>query len=145
MQPPGGGPNLGIEALACQATGEAGRWLASWRIQNLERQAVEILSTWLPHDKFASPRREFGPPLRLPGNDSLDLEVPVACEEAPGSVVENAFLILQVLWRRRSWRVLARQLVSVDSGGSLQHRCETVTVQPVGFSSQSGLGHSQGR
>ena len=136
MRPTGGGPNLRIESLACQARGEAGWWLASWRIQNLDTQAVEILAAWLPHDKFASGRRGFEPPLRLPGNDSLDLELPVACEEVPGSVVENAFLILQVLWGRQPWRVFARQLVSVDSKGSLQHRCETVTVQPVGFSNR---------
>ena len=145
MQAPGGGPNLGIEALACQAAGEPGRWLVSWRIQNLDAHAVEISSAWLPHDKFTGPRRGFEPPLRLPGNDFLDLAVPVACEEAPGSVVENAFLILQVLWRRRLWRVFVRQLVSVNSRGSLQHRCETVTVQAVGFSSQPGPGDSQER
>ena len=145
MQTPGGGPNLGIEALTCQATSEAGRWLASWRIRNLDTQVVEILSAWLPHDKFASDRRDFDPPLRLPANDSLGLEVPVACEEVPGSVVENAFLILQVLWRQGAWRVFARHQISVGGEGGLHHLCQSVTLHPIGLSGQSGPASSQAR
>jgi hypothetical protein len=50
-------------------------------------------------------------------------------------VVENAFLILRVLWRDRPWRIFARLRVVVDQHGVPENRTEVVTTQPVGFSS----------
>ena len=136
--PISGEPNLQIEALSCRPAGQPGQWIASWRIQNLERQPAEILSVWLPHDKFTSERRNFDPPLHLPGMDTLALELLVACQEPPGSVVENAFAILQLLRMGRSWRVFARHLITVDGAGAPQHICQSVTVQPMGISAGSG-------
>jgi len=138
-----GGPNLRIEAVSCRSAGKLGQWIASWRIQNLEHQPAEVLSVWLPHDKFTSERRNFDPPLHLLGMETLALELPVACQEPPGSVVENAFVILQLLWMGRSWRVFARHVVTVDDAGAPQHLCQSVTVQPMGFSPRSGPQPSQ--
>ena len=138
MEDRDGGPNLRIEAVSCRSAGQLGQWIASWRIQNLERQPTEVLTVWLPHDKFTSERRNFEPPLHLSGMETLALELPVACQEPPGSVVENAFAILQLLRMGRSWRVFARHLVTVDAAGAPQHHCQAVTVQPMGFSARSG-------
>jgi hypothetical protein len=49
-------------------------------------------------------------------------------------VVENAFLILRVLWLGKPWRILARLRVVFDEQGGPQTTTEVVTVQPVGFS-----------
>ena len=62
------------------------------------------------------------------------LECVVACSELPGTVVENAFLILRVLWLEEPWRVFARLRVVFDEQGGPQTTTEVVTVQRVGFS-----------
>jgi hypothetical protein len=48
--------------------------------------------------------------------------------------VENAFLILRVLWLETPWRVFARLRVVFDEQGGPQTTTEVVTVQQVGFS-----------
>jgi hypothetical protein len=53
----------------------------------------------------------------------------VAAEEGPGTVVENAFLILQVRTATRGWRVFARMRVAFDDGPLAL--VEAVTAQPL--------------
>jgi hypothetical protein len=55
-------------------------------------------------------------------------------DELPGSIVENAFLILRVQWRNSQWRIFVRFLVTADSDGRPETRTELITTQPVGFS-----------
>jgi hypothetical protein len=131
-------PRLLIEAAHCHAGTAQGQWLAAWRLHNLERDPVGLLSTWLPHDKFANPHQGIDPPVQLAPGGSTMLELPVACHELPGSVVENAYIILRILWRGQPWRVFVRLRVTVDDASIPQHICESVTVHPVGFSSHSG-------
>ena len=131
---PGQQPSLQIEAVACRSTGVSGRWTVSWRIRNLDSQPLEVQSAWSPHDKFFSERREFNPSLPLAGLEIIDLELDVTSSGLPGEVVENSFVILSLLWRDRPWRVFARHLITVDSAGTPQHRCQSVTIHPVGIS-----------
>ncbi|MGH7835396.1 MAG: hypothetical protein ACREQK_17270 [Candidatus Binatia bacterium] len=63
----------------------------------------------------------------------MRLEFTVKCEEPPGTVVENAFLILRVNWSKAPWLILARLRVSVDDNGAPQSVTEAITAQPVGF------------
>ncbi len=58
----------------------------------------------------------------------------MACGEAPGTVVENAFLILRVVWRDEPWQVFARFRVVFDDHGGPRTTTELITTQPVGFS-----------
>jgi hypothetical protein len=66
------------------------------------------------------------------------LELPVACHELPGSVVENAYVILRVLWLGQPWRVFVRLRITVDNASIPQHLCESITVHPVGFAGPRG-------
>ena len=50
--------------------------------------------------------------------------------------MENAFLILRVLWLEQPWRILARLRVVCDEEGAPETTTEVVTTQPVGFSVQ---------
>jgi hypothetical protein len=131
-------PRLLIEAAPCRAGAVQGQWRAAWRMDNLGRDPVVLLSTWLPHDKFAHPRQGIDPPVQLAPGGSTVLELPVACHELPGSVVENAYIILRVLWRGQHWRVFVRLRVTVDDSSIPQHLCESITVHPVGFSGHRG-------
>ncbi len=88
----------------------------------------------MPHDKFFSERREFDPPLPLGALETIELELDVTCTGIPGDVVENTFVILSLLWQDRPWRVFARHLITVDGTGTPRHRCQSVTVHPVGIS-----------
>ncbi len=79
---------------------------------------------WHPHDHCYSPRRRFTPAL---GVVDTELEAEVACQDPPGSVIENAFLIL----RTRDQRVFARLTIEVDGDGVPHQRCEAITVQDL--------------
>ena len=120
-------------ASSCRAD-TPGRWLIGWRVQNVGREPMEILSVWLPHDKFASDQQVLDPPIRLMPNETGLLEVSVACNEAPDSVVDNAFVILGVRWMGQPWRAFARQQVTVDADGVPHPCCEAISAHPVGFS-----------
>lgn len=129
---------LGPQVLVEQASRGAGptpdRWLVAWHIWNLGQQPLQLLAGRLPHSRFRSEERELDPrPKLLPG-ESARLEFAVACSELPETVVENAFLILRVLWLEKPWRILARLRVVFDEQGGPQTTTEVVTVQPVGFS-----------
>ena len=131
-------PRLLIEAAHCRAGTAQGQWLAAWRIHNLGREPIVLLSTWLPHDKFAHPRQGIDPSVQLAPGGSTVLELPVACHELPGSVVENAYVILRVLWLGQPWRVFVRLRITVDNASIPQHLCESITVHPVGFAGPRG-------
>ena len=137
------GPRLLIEAVSSRATPVRGQWLVAWRIQNLGQEPWAVLSTWLPHDKFSSHQKTIDPPLRLLPGESTRLELPVTCHEPPGSVVDNAFLILRLLWLEQPWRAFARHRVVLDDTGTPHHVCQVVSVQRVGFSARSGAGPGQ--
>ena len=130
--------DIGPQVLVKQASQRAGpasdRWLVAWHIQNLGQQPLQLLAARLPHSRFRSKERELDPrPKLLPGENTR-LEFLVACSEPPGTVVENAFLILRVLWLEEPWRVFARLRVVFDGQGEPQTTTEMVTLQPVGFS-----------
>jgi len=130
-------PELLIESASSGGTDMPGRWLIGWRIRNGGPEPLELLSVWLPHDKFASDQHLFDPPIRLTSKESRLLEVYVACKEAPGSVVDNAFLILRLLWMEQQWRALARHRVTIDADGVPHPCCEAISCHQVGFSAQS--------
>jgi hypothetical protein len=106
----------------------------AWQIQNLGQQPLRLLAARLPHGRFRSEERELIPtPELLPG-ERAQLEFPVACSELPGTVVENAFLILRVLWLEEPWRIFTRLRVVFAAQGEPRTTTELVTVQRVGFS-----------
>ena len=72
-------------------------------------------------------------PKLLP-NQSAQLVFSVACSELPGTIVENAFLILRVLWLEEQWRAFARLRVTFDELGGPQSITEVITTHKIGFS-----------
>ncbi len=123
-----------IEQVSRAPGPTADRWLIAWDIRNLGRQPLSLLTARLPHSRFRSAERKLTPTPRLEPGESTRLEVSVACRESPGTVVENAFLIFRVLWKKEPWRVFARFRVVFDERGGPQATTELVTTQPVGFS-----------
>ncbi len=133
------GPTVVVESACAGVASAAGRWLCTWRIQNLCQEPLQLLAAGLPHSRFRSEEQALAPaPTLLPG-ESARLALAVACGEPAGTVVENAFLILRVLWREQPWRILARLRVTFDPHGVPENSTEVITTHPIGFSSHSGL------
>ena len=129
------GPKVVVGSACPSAASACGRWLCTWRIQNLSQEPLQLLSAGLPHSRFRSEEQElFLAPELLPG-ESARLALAVACREPAGTVVENAFLILRVLSRERLWRILARLRVIFDQHSVPENSTVVITTQPVGFSS----------
>jgi hypothetical protein len=127
------GPRLRVEQES-KAPGSRDQWVVGWRLQNLGVEPLEILTARCPHGKFRSKERELSPAPKLLPGESARVELAVACGEPPGTVVENAFLILRVLWRGKPWQVFARFTVVFDAEGAPESRTEHIAAQPVGFS-----------
>ena len=128
------GPQVGVEQVAQHPEPTSGRWRVAWRMQNLGGQPLQLLAVRLPHSRFRSEERELTSASELLPDERARLECSVACSELPGTVVENAFLIMRVLWREEPWRVFVRLRVVFDEQGGPQTTTEVVTVQRVGFS-----------
>jgi hypothetical protein len=128
------GPTVVVESVGPGAASVGGRWLCTWRIQNLAQEPLQLLAAGLPHSRFRSEEQELSPAPKLLPGESARLALAVACCEPTGTVVENAFLILRVLWREQLWRILARLRVVFDQHGAPESSTEVITTQPVGFS-----------
>jgi hypothetical protein len=98
-----------------------GAWLFRWRLTNLTGEEIEILSAWLPHSRFRS--EEFAVALTAPAGGRVEFDSEVACDGEPGTVIENAFLIL----RLDSGRAFARLRVTIGEDDTPLAVCEAVT------------------
>jgi hypothetical protein len=124
-----------VESACPCAASAPGRWLCTWRVRNCGQEPLQLLSAGLPHSRFRGEEQELSPAPKLLPGESVQLAFAVACCEPTGTVVENAFLILRVLWREQLWRILARLRVVFDQHGAPENSTEVITTQPVGFSS----------
>jgi hypothetical protein len=125
-------PRLRIEPLgAAKPDGE--RWRTTWRVTNLDPDAVHVVGAIAPHSQFrgeATLDRE----IRGKGNTQLSLVVQIV--GTAGGEIENAFVILLIQRGDDHWRVLARLRVALEEDARPHPRIEAVTVQRVGFSGE---------
>jgi hypothetical protein len=111
-----------------------GYWTILWEVRNASAGAITIASVRLPHGQFKAAEQRFEPALDLAPGAAARFETRVHCDEPPGFVTENAFLIFHVLWRGEEWRVFVRVRVVVAAQGEPQTSTELITAQRVGFS-----------
>ena len=110
-----------------------GRWKISWRVTN-EGDALHLTQIAAPHGKFRSPDHAIDVTLAAGGRFEPQLEI--ASAEAPGSEIENTFLILTAEAGAKGWRILARLRVRVGADGVPHPTTERIDVQEVNFSGQ---------
>jgi hypothetical protein len=107
---------------------EPGRWLARWVVHNDGPAPVELDTAWIPHGRFRGDGR-----LPLSGEiapkASGELKFLVTASEAPGTRVENAFLILRVNVQATAWRVFVRMRIEFDAEAVPTPVVESVTTQ----------------
>ena len=130
-------PSIEVAQVEQSRSLNPGRWLFKWRVEDKTEKAMRLLSVRVPHGKFKAEERKFLSAAKIAAEDSLILELVVACEEPPETIIENAFLILLVDWQENSWRFFVRLRISVDQQGHPETATESITVQRVGFSGVS--------
>jgi len=127
-------PQMHIEQASRSRGAEPNRWLVAWHIRNLGQRPLQILSGRLPHSRFRCEEREFGPIPKLLPNESAQLVFSVACSELPGTIMENAFIILRVLWLEEHWWAFVRLRVTFDELSGPLSITEVITTHKIGFS-----------
>src|SRR5439155_23396864 len=110
-------PQIKVKQVTAERNEIVGFWNLGWRVTNLGRYPIQILSVRLPHGQFKSEGRLFEPAMDLNGGDEVQFRTPVRCDEPSGLVTENAFLIFYVTWLDEPWRIFARFRVVVNSDG----------------------------
>jgi hypothetical protein len=133
----GEGPEISVEQVSRSRKLDTGIWQVSWRLQNLTDREIEIFSARVPHGKYRSDGIDYHPPIDIGAGQSAEIHMRVACDEGPGSAVENAFLILLAQWSKVKWRIFVRFLVKLDNEGRPATGTASITTQKVGFSGVS--------
>jgi len=124
-------PSVRIEVSSCRrCSTPIGRWRVAWLVHNDGSSPLRLEDAWIPHGRFLG---EGHVSLQMdiePGSGSR-LELSVTSDEPPGTVVENAFLILRVHAAERAWRVFARMRVEFDDWAAARPVMEAVRAQSI--------------
>jgi hypothetical protein len=131
------GPIISVEQMFLSASGTTDVWTVEWTIANKGARAITILSARLPHGQFKSAEQRFDPPLEVGAGGQVAFRALVHCDEPPGLVTENAFIIFQAVWCKKPWRIFVRIRVVVKDGGEPQTAVEFITTQKIGFSARN--------
>jgi 2'-5' RNA ligase len=121
-----------VRQVSCAAEAP-GSWKIGWEVANASGETLAIHSGRLPHGRFRSEERSFSPPLRLGPDRTAVVEFPVEARGAPGSIVENAFLILLASWRDQTWRIFIRFRVVFGPRGEPRSIPEAISSNRAGF------------
>jgi hypothetical protein len=100
------------------------------RIHNDASGALQLDDAWLPHGRFRG-EGHVALNTEVPAGESRVVELTVSAAEPPGTIVENAFLVLRARRGDKSWRIFARMRVEFDSRGKPNAIVESVTAQSL--------------
>lgn len=131
---PGLAPGIELRQIGVEATGDGGDWEVRFLLANRGADTMKLISARLPHGQFRGAEMEFDGSANLAPGETQSFAVRVRCQEPPGLVTENAFVIFSVRWRSVPWRIFARLRVTVDARGTPHAVTESITTQKVGFS-----------
>src|SRR5215510_8188872 len=127
-------PQITLTQVSTQRSAEIGSWNIGWEIANHGEDSLVFDSARLPHGQFRSDEHRFEPSVILHSGQKSQFTVPVKCNEPAGLVTENAFVVFQVKWLSKAWRIFVRLRVHVSEDGRPLSGVESVTTQKVGFS-----------
>jgi hypothetical protein len=126
-------PLITLEQISAQLSEGPGYWNIMWKVKNLAARPLALLAVRLPHGQFKAAEQRFDPTMDLASNEQKQFTTLVQCDEPPGLVTENAFVILQIKWRGAPWRIFVRVRVIVNKKGEPNATTELITTQKVGF------------
>jgi hypothetical protein len=108
-----------------------GRWRVTWQVHNDGPAALALSAAWIPHGRFRGDGRLALAEALAPGA-AVRLTFEVRAREAPGTLVENAFLILRAEDARSgAWRIFGRMRVPFDTDGRPWPVVEVVSTQSL--------------
>ena len=126
------GPEIELEQISAERNRDT--WNIAWSVKNTGRHPLRILAVRLPHGQFKAEENRFEPGIDLKPGQATRFETLVRCDEPPGDVTENAFVIFQVIRRGEARRIFTRIRVVVSPDGRPLTTTELITTQKVGFS-----------
>ena len=129
-------PKISLRQISASSEAKKGAWQIAWRVENLSQHSLRLDAARFPHGQFKAGEQQFEPPLSLGNKESAVFESTIKCEEPPGAIVENAFVIFTSVWKESRWRIFVRLRVSINDDGQPQAISELVTTQQVGFSNE---------
>jgi hypothetical protein len=133
----GEAPALTVSSVTCrpgssavQHPGDAVRWQTTWVVHNAGPEPLALEAAWIPHGRFRGDGRL---PLSaaISSGTAQELEFVVTADEPPGTVVENAFLILRVNVHGMPWRIFIRMRIEFDSSSVPSPVVEVVSTQSL--------------
>jgi hypothetical protein len=127
-------PEISVRQVSAERSASVEFWNVAWRVNNRALQPLRILALQLPHGQFRAERSLFEPPIDMAPGGEKGFHTLVRCNEPPGLVTENAFLIFHVIWNAQPWRIFVRVRVVAGSAGIPQAEPVSITTQSVGFS-----------
>ena len=90
------------------------------------------MASWLPHGRFQGKEQKLNPAPKLFNSEIYTIGMPAACSETPGATIENAFLILKVLWHQQPWRIFVKLRIEVNTEGVPDTASEPIFHQLMG-------------
>jgi hypothetical protein len=116
-------PSVRVTVESCVRDGDA--WLVGFLVSNAGPSTLSLVSAWVPHGRFRGADGRTPLDVHLAPGASHALAVRVLTCEPPGTVVENAFLILQA----ERWRIFTR--MRIEFSPEPVPIVEQVTLQPI--------------
>jgi len=92
LRPLHGESEVRVEVESCAREGDA--WRVRWRVFNSGLYELGLSSAWIPHGRFRGASGRTPLSVSLAAGASTTLSLLVRASEPPGTVVENAFLIV---------------------------------------------------
>ncbi|HVO91627.1 MAG TPA: hypothetical protein VMT22_02250 [Terriglobales bacterium] len=127
-------PAILLAQVSAAKNDEVGCWRIGWQVKNQAPQPLTMGAVRLPHGQFKAEELRFSPALRLGPGEVAGFQIAVRCQEPPGLVTENAFVIFSVVWLGEDWRIFVRMRVVINAEGAPETATELITTQKVGFS-----------
>ena len=106
------------------------RWLVTWTLANNGPSSLALTDAWIPHGKFRGDGR-LPLSVEIAPGAIHSLQFAVTADEPPGTIVENAFLILRVRIAAAAWRVFIRLRIEFDSSALPIPVVEAITAQSL--------------
>lgn len=127
-------PQMSVEQIRQEPDAVPGVWWVTWRIQNVGDDSLQFVEAHVPHGRFRGQRADLSSVAPVAAGTAREIQLAVVFMEPPGTVVENAFLILTAISQQTSWRILIRMTVESGRVGAPMAKTELITTQEVGFS-----------
>jgi len=127
-------PELAVKQVRVAYANAGERWNIVWQIVNTGTAPIGVLSLKLPHGQFRTDDYKFDPVIELAPGAMREIHTSVRCDEPPGLVTENGFLLFEVQSGGAKWRIFVRLQVVVNERREPQTRVERITRQRVGYS-----------